>query len=155
VEKTGQSLDGVGALVRLLEGMPKELHDRVSSVIDDKLVEEVVRRTRMLSMGTQSLLLTGGIPLDIDLLLGPGPPETGAAPAKARLSAVSVRTLATEREKKFFVGQLAQALSRWMLNPPSPAPRALFYIDEAAPSLPPVRKPVCKDALGLLFRQAR
>ena len=101
----------------------KELHDRVSSVIDDKLVEEVVRRTRMLSMGTQSLLLTGGIPLDIDLLLGRGPAETAAAPGKARLSVVYLNTLATEREKQFFVGQLAQALYRWMLKHPNPAPQ--------------------------------
>ena len=42
-----------------------------------------------------------------------------------------------------------------MLHHPSPTPQALFYVDEIAPYLPPVRKPVCKDALGLLFRQGR
>src|SRR5207302_1100172 len=68
---------------------------------------------------------------------------------------IYLNTLGSEREKQFFVGQLAQAVYRWMLRHPSPTPQALFYIDEVAPYLPPVRKPVCKDALALLFRQAR
>jgi hypothetical protein len=155
VEQAGPPLDGIAALVRLLEGMPTELRNRVSSVVDEKLVEEVVRRTRMLNMGTQSLLLTGGIPLDIDLLLGHGSGLTASAAGKTRLSVVYLNTLGSEREKQFFVGQLAQALYRWMLKHPSATPQMLFYIDEVAPYLPPVRKPVCKDALGMLFRQAR
>jgi DNA helicase HerA-like ATPase len=155
VEQTGQSLDGVGALVRLLEAMPVELRNRVGSVVDEKLVEEVVRRTRMLNMGTQSLLLTGGIPLDIDLLLGRQAGPGASAAGKTRLSVVYLNTLGSEREKQFFVGQLAQALYRWMLKHPSAVPQVLFYIDEVAPYLPPVRKPICKDSLSLLFRQAR
>jgi hypothetical protein len=155
VEQAGQALDGIGALVRLLEAMPTELRNRVSSVVDEKLIEEVVRRTRMLNMGAQSLLLTGGIPLDIDLLLGRADGPLASAAGKARLSVIYLNTLGSEREKQFFVGQLAQALYRWMLKHPSPTPQALFYIDEVSPYLPPVRKPVCKDALSLLFRQAR
>jgi hypothetical protein len=155
VEQKGESLDGIGPLVRLLESMPTDLRNRVSSVVDDKLIEEVVRRTRMLNMGAQSLLLTGGIPLDIDLLLGQGTGPTAVASGKTRLSVVYLNTLGSEREKQFLVGQLAQAVYRWMLKRPSPTPQALFYIDEVAPYLPPVRKPICKDALSLLFRQAR
>jgi DNA-binding transcriptional ArsR family regulator len=155
VEQAGHPLDGVGALVRLLEAMPVELRNRVSSVVDEKLIEEVVRRTRMLNMGTQSLLLTGGVPLDIDLLLGRGSGASAVAAGKTRLSVIYLNTLGSEREKQFFVGQLAQAIYRWMLKHPSATPQALFYIDEVAPYIPPVRKPVCKDALSLLFRQAR
>ena len=33
--------------------------------------------------------------------------------------------------------------------------QALFYIDEVAPFIPPVRKPACKSALTLIFKQAR
>lgn len=151
--EAGRPLDGIDALVRLLETMPRELRDRVSSVAEENVVDEVIRRSRMLSMGPTSLLLTGGIPLDIDTLLGRG--STGAAPGKTRLSIIYLNTLATERERLFFVGQLAQALYRWMLRHPTPTPQALFYVDEIAPYLPPVRKPVCKDALSLLFRQGR
>jgi hypothetical protein len=152
---TGQPLDGIEALVRLLEAMPTELRNRVSSVAGEKLLDEAVRRTRMVSMGPQSLLLKGGVPLDIDVLLGRGTGPAAAAPGKTRLSVIYINMLATERERQFFVGQLAQALYRWMLRHPDPAPQALFYIDEVAPYLPPVRKPVCKDALALLFRQGR
>jgi hypothetical protein len=42
-----------------------------------------------------------------------------------------------------------------MLKHPSDELQALFYIDEIAPYLPPVRKPACKEALQLLFKQAR
>lgn len=146
-------VEGIDALARLLESMPSELRDRVSSVAEENVVDELGRRTRMLSMGPTSLLLSGGIPLDIDTLLGRG--SAGAAPGKTRLSVIYLNTLATERERLFFVGQLAQSLYRWMLRHPSPTPQALFYVDEIAPYLPPVRKPVCKDALGLLFRQGR
>lgn len=153
--ETGQPLDGIDALVRLLEAMPAELRNRVSSVADEKVVDEIVRRTRMTSMGPQSLLLKGGIPLDIDLLLGRGSGPGAAAPGKTRLSVLYINMLATERERQFFVGQLAQALYRWMLRHPQPEPQALFYVDEISPYLPPVRKPICKEALGLLFRQGR
>jgi DNA helicase HerA-like ATPase len=155
VAESGQPLEGVAALVRLLEAMPVELRNRVSSVVDEKLVEEVVRRTRMLNMGTQSLLLTGGIPLDVELLLGRGSGAGAAGAGKTRLSVVYLNTLGSEREKQFLVGQLAQAVYRWMLKHPSAVPQVLFYIDEVAPYLPPVRKPICKDALSLLLRQAR
>src|SRR5947209_6049456 len=102
VEQTGQPLEGLAALVRVLEAMPTELRNRVGSVVDEKLVEEVVRRARMLNMGAQSLLLAGGVPLDIDLLLGRG--TAPAASGKVRLSVVYLNTLGSEREKQFFVG---------------------------------------------------
>jgi hypothetical protein len=151
--QAGQRLGGVAALLRLLESMPPELRDRVGTIADEKLVAEAIRRLRLLSMGAQSLLLSGGLPLDIDVLLGRG--AAPAAAGKTRLSVIFINKLAGEKEKQFFVGQLAQALYRWMLKHPSAAPQALFYIDEVAPFLPPVRKPVCKDALDVLFRQAR
>ncbi len=153
--RTGQPLEGIEALMRLLEGMPPELRNRVASVADDRLLDEVVRRARMVSMGPQSLLLKGGLPLDIDMLLGRGDGPSAAAPGKTRLSVIYLNMLPSERERQFFVGQLAQAIYRWMLRHPSPTPQALFYIDEIAPYLPPVRKPICKDALALLFRQGR
>jgi DNA helicase HerA-like ATPase len=152
---TGKLLGGLAPLLRFLETMPEELRDRVSSVAEERLVEELVRRLRMLIIGSQSLLLTGGIPLDIDVLLGRGAGPAASAPGKTRLSVLYLNKLATERERQFFVGQVAQALYRWMLRNPQPKPQVLFYIDEIAPYLPPVRKPVCKDALGLLFRQGR
>jgi DNA helicase HerA-like ATPase len=54
-----------------------------------------------------------------------------------------------------FIGALCNAVYTWMLANPSPDPQMLFYIDEVAPYVPPVRKPACKDSLMLLLRQAR
>jgi hypothetical protein len=153
--KSGEPLDGIEALMRLLEAMPTELRNRVASVADERLIDEAVRRTRMVSMGPQSLLLRGGIPLDIDALLGRGSGPGTTAPGKARLSVIYLNTLPSERERQFFLGQLAQALYRWMVRHPSQTPQVLFYVDEVAPYMPPVRKPTCKDALSLLFRQGR
>ena len=110
------------------------------SVADERLIEEAARRTRMVTMGPQSLLLKGGLPLDIDLLLGRGHGPSAAAEGKVRVSVIYLNMLPGERERQFFLGQLAQALYRWMLRHPSPTPQALFYIDEIAPFLPPVRK---------------
>ncbi len=150
----GKPLEGIGPLLKLLSSMPKELADQVSSVVSEKLSDEVVRRLRMLTMGPQSLMLTGGVPLDVDTLLGRNDEELRAS-GRARLSVVYLNTLGSDRERQFFLGQLAQAVYRWMLEHPSTTPQALFYVDEVAPYIPPVRKPVCKDALKLLLRQAR
>ncbi len=158
-QEEGRPLDGIDALVRLLDAMPKDLADRVASVADERLIGEAVRRARLLAMGPQSLLFSGGVPLDIAGLLGRAPPgdPRATAPGKTRLSVVYVNTLGTERERQFFVGQLAQAVYRFMLRNPAPPGRlqALFYVDEIAPYLPPVRRPICKGPLELLFRQGR
>ena len=50
---------------------------------------------------------------------------------------------------------LARDLYAWMLDNPTDEVQALFYIDEIAPYLPPVRKPACKESLRLLLKQSR
>ncbi len=150
----GQSIDGIPQLLQLLTAMPKPLAARVASIIEVSMVDRVIRLLRMVSMGPQGLMLSGGVPLDIDTLLGKNDPylkESG----RTRLSVIYLNSLGSESDKQFFLAQLAQALYRWMLANPSTTPQALFYVDEVAPYIPPVRKPVCKDALKLLLRQAR
>lgn len=147
-------IGGIAALLQLLTAMPKALADRILSIVDESVIDQVIRRLRMVSMGPQGLMLTGGVPLNIDTLLGRNDPELEKS-GKARLSVVYLNSLGSERDKQFFLAQLAQALYRWMLDNPSSAPQVLFYVDEVAPYIPPVRKPVCKDALKLLLRQAR
>ena len=63
--ESDQPLEGIEPLMRLLEAMPAELRNRVVSVADEKLIDETVRRTRMVSMGPQSLLLKGGVPVHV------------------------------------------------------------------------------------------
>ena len=146
----GEGIESVSALIERLERLPDGLGEQVLAVIPETQLGELVRQLRLLTLGTNALLLGGGVPLDVDTLLG-----RGRSDGKARVSVVYLNSLGTERQRQFFVAQLAQALYRWMLANPSRDPQALFYVDEVAPYIPPVRKPVCKEALMLLLRQAR
>ncbi|MCP4042478.1 MAG: hypothetical protein GY731_11080, partial [Gammaproteobacteria bacterium] len=114
--------------------------------------EQACRKLARLDVGARRLLFHEGIPLDIDMLLGRG---DGAVEGKTRISVIYLNTLHSQEDKEYFVAALTQRLYTWMLDNPSKTPQALFYIDEVAPYIPPVRKPACKDGLTLLFKQAR
>ncbi len=114
-------------------------------------LEQTLKRLARLDVGARRLLFHEGLALDIDLLLG----RVGGTPGKTRISVIYLNTLHTQEDKEFFLATLAERLYAWMLQHPSPQLQAVFYIDEVAPFIPPVRKPACKDALALLFKQAR
>ncbi len=169
VEADGE-VQGLADFRAFLHDLPEDLLTRVSRIISAKKREEVLRKIEVLSIGARRLLFHVGMPLDIPTLLGlsdlPEIPESSdfsadidppmaRLPSKARISVIYLNTLHTQEEKEFFVSQLAQALYQWMIEHPSQAPQALFYIDEIAPYLPPVRKPASKEILRLLFKQAR
>ena len=123
--------------------------ERVNPIASRSDLARLARKLRLLTLGVKSLLFELGKPLSIDALLGRGQSN------KTRLSIIYLNTLSTQEEKEFFMARLASALYQWMIAHPSEALQALFYIDEVAPFLPPVRKPACKDILKLLFKQAR
>lgn len=112
------------------------------------------KKLARLDVGARRVLFHEGIPLNIDLLLGKGE-HSAALPGKTRVSVIYLNTLSSQEEKEFFVAALVEQLYDWMLKHPSSEPQALFYIDEVAPFIPPVRKPACKDSLSVLFKQAR
>lgn len=122
--------------------------------LDVKKIEHACQKLARLDVGARRLLFHEGLALDTDLLLGLGD-HAGALPGKTRLSIVYLNTLHSQEDKEFFVAALVERLYNWMLNNPSKEPQAMFYIDEVAPFIPPVRKPACKPALSLLFKQAR
>jgi DNA helicase HerA-like ATPase len=136
-----------------------EPHEDLAVTLDsimpkkDRLRCERKLRARML--GANRLLFTLGKPIDVATLLGhePGGP---VSQGKARVSVVYLNSLPTQEEKEFFVAALANAVYGYMLRNPSPdKPQGIFYLDEAAPFMPPVRKPASKESLMLLMRQAR
>jgi hypothetical protein len=122
--------------------------------LDAKKIDHACQKLARLDVGARRLLFHEGLALDIDLLLGRGP-HSAAQPGKARVSVIYLNTLNSQEDKEFFVAALVERLYAWMLKNPSEDPQALFYIDEVAPFIPPVRKPACKPALSLLFKQAR
>ncbi len=121
---------------------------------DANKIAGACKKLARLDVGARRVLFHEGIPLSIDLLLGRGE-QGGQVPGKTRVSVIYLNTLSSQEEKEFFVAALVERLYDWMLKNPSSEPQALFYIDECAPFIPPVRKPACKDSLSVLFKQAR
>lgn len=121
---------------------------------DAKKIRGAVQKLARLEVGPRRRLFTGGVPLDIDVLLGRRG-DAATPKGKTRVAVVYLNGLQAQEDKEFLVAALAERLYAWMLANPSKDPQALFYLDEIAPYMPPVRKPQCKDSLQLVFKQAR
>lgn len=122
--------------------------------LDTRKIEQACKKLARLDVGARRMMFHEGLALDIDLLLGKGK-HAAAVKGKPRLSIIYLNTLNGQEDKEFFIAALAERLYSWMLQNPSKKPQALFYIDEVAPFIPPVRKPACKPPLSLIFKQAR
>lgn len=122
--------------------------------LDVRKLDHACQKLARLDVGARRLLFHEGLALDVNLLLGKGQ-DTAAVEGRTRLSIIYLNSLHSQEDKEFFLAALAERLYSWMLKNPSGEPQALFYIDEVAPFIPPVRKPACKPALQLLFKQAR
>ncbi|MBF0218901.1 MAG: DUF853 family protein [Gammaproteobacteria bacterium] len=136
---------------RALDGAQEE---RYTLLVKASTLASVRRQLAQLDVGARRLLFHQGVGLDIDLLLGRGAASLPQA-GKTRVAVIYLNTLNSQADKAFFVAVLADRLYRWMLKNPSQSPQALFYIDEVAPFIPPVREPASKQGLSLLFKQAR
>lgn len=123
-------------------------------LIDPKRLRTACQRLARLDVGIRRLLFHEGVPLDIDLLAGRSP-LAAPPPGKTRLSILYLNTLHSPEDKDFLVAALTSRLYGWMLRHPSSEPQLLYYVDEVAPYVPPVRKPAAKEPLVLLFKQAR
>lgn len=139
-------------LADFLSEAPEEFQERVQDIGSSRDLTTLAKKIRLLTVGKGKLLFELGNPVSIERLLGI---DETATPGKTRLSVIYLNTLSSQEEKAFFISQIATSLYQWMLEHPSDDVQALFYIDEVAPFLPPVRKPACKDILKLLFKQAR
>jgi hypothetical protein len=145
-------IEDLGDFADFLDDPPRELREQLDSVVDEKSRQSASKSFRIKLKGAQRLLFTLGQPINVPALLGLGKYRT---PGKTRVSVIYLNTLANSDEKEMFIGVLCNAVYTWMLSNPSPTPQALFYIDEVAPYIPPVKKPACKDSLMLLLRQSR
>lgn len=151
-DEVGILIENLGDFAALLRDPPRELRERVDPIMEDRGRKAAAKRFMVKMHGASRLLFTLGRPINVDALLGVG---RYAVPGKTRVSVVYLNTLATQEEKEMFVAALCNAVYQWMLDHPSSTPQAMFYLDEAAPYLPPVRVPASKAALMLLLRQAR
>lgn len=144
-------LAGFAAWFTHLDDTALEAYERY---LAPRKVRAAAQRMARLDVGQRAKLFNEGLGLDIDLLLGRGK-RSAAIEGKTRLSVIYLNSLHGQEDKEFFLAALADRLYAWMLQNPATEPQALFYVDEVAPFVPPVRKPACKPALTLLFKQAR
>ncbi len=144
------------ALTEQLADLDDAALKRYAKFVEAKPLRAAIRKLARLEVGPRRKLFAGGVPLDIDLLLGRSSVPGAATPAgKTRVAIVHLNSLHQQEDKEFLVAAIAERLYAWMLRNPKPEPQVLFYLDEVAPYVPPVRKPQCKDSLQLLFKQAR
>lgn len=148
------ALESVDDFTAFLADPPTRLREALDPIFGKKSREEAVRRLMSAMAGPERLMYELGIPIDIPTLLGY---EKGGArdQGMVRVSVIYLNTLGSSAEKENFIAVLCNALYAWMLRNPSPTPQGVLYIDEVAPYVPPVRKPVCKASLSTLLRQAR
>ena len=141
-------------LISILKNMPGDVHDNIELICTPKLIKGLQRKLSLLTTGSRRLIFETGTPANIDTLLG-----MDSDNGKTRISVIYLNTLSTQEEKEFFVASITQLMYQWMLLHPlqggQEGLQCLYYLDEIAPYIPPVKKPACKESLMILFKQAR
>ena len=141
-------------LISILKNIPDDVHDNIELICTPKLIKDLQRKVSLLTTGSRRLIFETGTPANIDTLLG-----MDSDKGKTRISVIYLNTLSTQEEKEFFVASITQLMYQWMLLHPlqggQEGLQCLYYLDEIAPYIPPVKKPACKESLMILFKQAR
>lgn len=153
-DRNGLLIETLADFADFLADPPRPLRELLDTLMDEKARAAAEKAFRIKLVGAQRLLFTLGQPINVPALLGLEPGGSRDQ-GKVRCSVIYLNTLASTEEKEMFIGAICNAVYTWMLANPSPTPQCLFYIDEVAPYIPPVKKPACKDSLMLLLRQAR
>jgi len=143
--ETNEPLKNFDTLIEQIQNPTEKTNEQ--SLLKQQERKELVRRIKYLTVGKKELLFQFGTPLNIDMLLGKN---------KDQVSIIYLNTLQSQQEKHFFLSTLALRLYQWMLTHPSKDLQALFYLDEIAEYIPAgAKKPVTKEILQLIFKQAR
>jgi hypothetical protein len=153
-DRNGLACSNIQDFLNFLADPPAPLARQMDTVFDDKARGKAHKAFLIKTLGANRLMFDLGKPLDINELFGlwtGGPAESG----KARLSIVYLNTLTSQEDKEIFVSLLCSALYQWMLTLDGSRLWGMFYMDEVAPYLPPVKNPASKQGLMLLLRQAR
>lgn len=149
-DEFGLACDTVGDLCNFLADPPPMLARRLEPIFDDKTRKRAQKAFMVKTLGPNRLLFDLGEPIDPDELFG-----LRSNSGKTRLSVIYLNTLTSQADKDLFVALLAGALYQWMLTLDGQHLWGMFYMDEMAPYLPPVKNPPAKQGLMLLLRQAR
>lgn len=152
-DRAGFIIDHMEDLCEILRDPPMPLAKELDPTCNEKERGKILKSLLIKMQGPRRLLLEMGMPINVDALFGY---EPGGAKdnGKVRLSVICLNALSDD-DKQLFIATLARAIYGWMIQDPKPYPVGMLYVDEVAPYVPPVSKPLAKDPLMLLLRQAR
>jgi hypothetical protein len=153
-DKQGLACTTIDDFLAFLGDPPMALARELDPVFDAKARAKAHKAFLLKTLGANRLMFNLGKPIDINEMFGlwtGGPADNG----KVRLSIIYLNTLTSQEDKEIFVSLLCSALYQWMLTLDGEQLWGLFYMDEVAPYLPPVKNPASKQGLMLLMRQAR
>lgn len=151
----------LGDIVNFLLDPPYPLAEKMDPIISGKERSSIAKKLIVRTSGAKRLLFDLGDSINIDCLFGYD--KGGASDqGKTRVSVIYLNSLSSQAEKEAFVASLANAMYSRMIQWAGKSASGrkvlgLFYLDEAAPYLPPSNKkqPVSKMPLLNLLRQAR
>jgi hypothetical protein len=153
-DNNGLLIEDLNDFGNFLADPPMQLARILDPIFSEKARKTAEGKFRLKMMGANRLLFDLGRAIHVDSLFGydhGGANDNG----KVRVSVIYLNTLNTPEEKEVFVGMLCSAIYQWMLAHAGKGPMGMFYMDEVAPYLPPVKKPASKQGLMMLLRQAR
>lgn len=153
-DKNGLACENLEDFKNFLADPPMPLAHAMDAVFGPKDRNKAHKALLIKTLGANRLMFDLGKPIDIDEMFGlytGGPADN----RKARLSIIYLNTLTSQEDKEIFVSLLCSALYKWMLTLDGAQLWGMFYMDEVAPYLPPVKNPASKQALMMLIRQAR
>jgi len=153
-DKQGLACDSIDDFLAFLGDPPMALARELDPVFDSKARAKCHKAFLLKTLGANRLMFDLGKPIDVNEMFGlytDGPSATG----KVRLSIIYLNTLTSQEDKEIFISLLCSALYQWMLTLDGEQLWGMFYMDEVAPYLPPVKNPASKQGLMLLMRQAR
>nr|MDO8111342.1 hypothetical protein [Candidatus Sigynarchaeota archaeon] len=142
------NLDDLATIIETQEGTG------IEEFLDTKQRHKLAISLKTLGVGSAKLLFASNDNLNIDRLLER---KIKDGRETTPVNIFFLKSLYTQDEKEFFLQVLVTELYSWMIRQGNAKePRCVFFCDEIAPFMPAgAAKPGPKDALILLFRQAR
>ncbi|MEX2756161.1 MAG: ATP-binding protein [Candidatus Sigynarchaeota archaeon] len=149
--KDGKQIPSLSELARIVESGTST---GIEEFLNDKQRQKLAIAIKTLGKGSAQLLFSANDNLNIDALLQR---RNKGGVATTPVNVFFLKALYTQEEKEFFLSVLVNELYSWMIRQGhAKEPRCIFFCDEIAPFMPAgAAKPGPKDALILLFRQAR
>lgn len=144
--KKQKAIDTFDNLAKIVQNPPAIVKKQAADFIrSDKDLKLLAKKIKYLTIGSKDLLFQFGVPVNIDMMF-----------KEPQINVIYLNTLESQDDKHFFLFSLATELYNWMLSNPSPDLQALFMIDEIAEYIPAgARKPITKNILKIIFKQAR